>query len=241
MRVFGGRPDRVGSGSVPTVHRERRTTVRSVGSESRSLHTPLRPPCAVVSRSSLGQYVLKSVRKDARVSGMPVVVRPTSEVRAELSQITRRFDAGDGEPVFFGSHRRPQAVLVPFATWERLQATSDDGTLGSTGGPTVATRYGSNRPYSSPPADLSMLRGKRSGVVRLPKHLDWGPGRAYQVDDARQRRALYEVVLQEADSPAELEKYVNGQLLSLDWALLRLPPRVRALWEQQFPSLAATA
>lgn len=44
MRVFGGRPDRVGSGSVPTVHRERRTTVRSVGSESRSLHTPFDRP-----------------------------------------------------------------------------------------------------------------------------------------------------------------------------------------------------
>ncbi len=78
-------------------------------------------------------------------------------------------------------------------------------------------------------------------MVRLPKHLDWGPGRAYQVDDARQRRALYEVVLQEAGSAIELEKYVNGQLLSHDWKQLRLPPRVRALWEQQLPALAVTA
>ena len=40
----------------------------------------------------------------------------TSEVRAALGKITKRFDAGDTEPVFFGSHRRAQAVLVPIAT-----------------------------------------------------------------------------------------------------------------------------
>jgi hypothetical protein len=47
-------------------------------------------------------------------------VVPTSEVRATLGQITKRFDEGDTEPVFFGSHRRTQAVLVPIATWEGL-------------------------------------------------------------------------------------------------------------------------
>ena len=54
----------------------------------------------------------------------PVV--PTSEVRAALGQITKRFDAGDSEPVFFGSHRRAQAVLVPIATWEKLLAHAED-------------------------------------------------------------------------------------------------------------------
>jgi len=53
-------------------------------------------------------------------------VVPTSEVRAALSQITKRFDAGDPEPVFFGSHRRTQAVLVPIATWEKLLAHAED-------------------------------------------------------------------------------------------------------------------
>lgn len=50
----------------------------------------------------------------------------TSEIRAALSQITRRFDEGDTEPVFFGSHRRPQAVLVPIATWEKLLKHAED-------------------------------------------------------------------------------------------------------------------
>jgi len=57
---------------------------------------------------------------------MTEAVVPTSKVRAALGQITKRFDAGDPEPVFFGSHRRAQAVLVPIATWERLLAHAED-------------------------------------------------------------------------------------------------------------------
>ncbi len=57
---------------------------------------------------------------------MAEAVVPTSQVRAALGQITRRFDAGDPEPVFFGSHRRVQAVLVPISTWEKLLAHADD-------------------------------------------------------------------------------------------------------------------
>ena len=50
----------------------------------------------------------------------------TSEVRAALGQITKRFDAGDPDPIFFGSHRRAQAVLVPIVTWEKLLAHAED-------------------------------------------------------------------------------------------------------------------
>ncbi|MGH3446594.1 MAG: hypothetical protein ACRDQA_27775 [Nocardioidaceae bacterium] len=57
---------------------------------------------------------------------MADLVVPTSDVRASLSKITKRFDAGDTEPVFFGSHRRPQAVLVPIATWEKLLTYAED-------------------------------------------------------------------------------------------------------------------
>jgi antitoxin StbD len=57
---------------------------------------------------------------------MADTVIPTSEVRAALSKITKRFDAGDTEPVFFGSHRRPQAVLVPIAVWEKLLEHAED-------------------------------------------------------------------------------------------------------------------
>lgn len=57
---------------------------------------------------------------------MANAVVTTSEVRAALGAITQRFDAGDTDPVFFGSHRRAQAVLVPIATWEKLLANAED-------------------------------------------------------------------------------------------------------------------
>ena len=53
-------------------------------------------------------------------------VLATSEVRAGLGRITKGFDAGDTEPVFFGSHRRAQAVIVPIAVWEKLLAHAED-------------------------------------------------------------------------------------------------------------------
>ena len=53
-------------------------------------------------------------------------VMPTSEVRAALSKITKGFDAGDTAPVFFGSHRRTQAVIVPISIWEKLLVHAED-------------------------------------------------------------------------------------------------------------------
>lgn len=44
----------------------------------------------------------------------------TGEARDALHQIARRFDAGEGEPVYFGSHRRAQGVIVPVDVWEKL-------------------------------------------------------------------------------------------------------------------------
>lgn len=95
------------------------------------------------------------------------------------------------------------------------------------------------RPYVSPPTDLSTLREPQRVTVRLPKRLDWGPGRSYQLEMPRQRRAMYEVVLQEAATTEDLEEYLDARLLSADWPMLKPPPRVRAEWEQQLPYFPA--
>lgn len=50
----------------------------------------------------------------------------TGEARDALHRIARRFDAGDGEPVYFGSHRRAQGVIVPVEVWERLLERAED-------------------------------------------------------------------------------------------------------------------
>lgn len=55
-------------------------------------------------------------------------VLPTNEARAQLNQIATAFDrAGTtAEPVVFGSHRRPQAVIVPWELWRKLAPVIED-------------------------------------------------------------------------------------------------------------------
>jgi len=50
----------------------------------------------------------------------------TGAARDALHQIAQRFDAGEGEPVYFGSHRRAQGVIVPVRVWERLLEAAED-------------------------------------------------------------------------------------------------------------------
>lgn len=50
----------------------------------------------------------------------------TGEAREALHKIAKQFDAGEGEPVYFGSHRRAQGVIVPVEVWERLLEQAED-------------------------------------------------------------------------------------------------------------------
>jgi PHD/YefM family antitoxin component YafN of YafNO toxin-antitoxin module len=56
----------------------------------------------------------------------PVVIQvhPLSEVRQRLSGILARFrrEGAEAEPVAFGSHRKPEAVLLPYEVYERYEA-----------------------------------------------------------------------------------------------------------------------
>ena len=56
----------------------------------------------------------------------PVVIQvhPLSEVRARLSGILARFrrEGAAAEPVAFGSHRKPEAILIPYEAYERYEA-----------------------------------------------------------------------------------------------------------------------
>lgn len=55
-------------------------------------------------------------------------ILPTNEARARLNRIAVAFDeAGAGaEPVTFGSHRRPQAVIVPWELWRQIAPVLED-------------------------------------------------------------------------------------------------------------------
>jgi len=56
----------------------------------------------------------------------PIVlqVHPLSEVRQRLSGILARFrrEGAAAAPVAFGSHRKPEAVLLPYEVYERYEA-----------------------------------------------------------------------------------------------------------------------
>ncbi|MGH3266345.1 MAG: hypothetical protein ACRDNS_30625 [Trebonia sp.] len=56
----------------------------------------------------------------------PVVIQvhPLSEVRARLSGILARFrrEGATAEPVAFGTHRKPEAILLPYEAYERYEA-----------------------------------------------------------------------------------------------------------------------
>ena len=61
---------------------------------------------------------------------MLVQVHPLSEVRARLSGILARFrrEGADAEPVAFGSHRKPEAILLSYEVYERYEALARERT-----------------------------------------------------------------------------------------------------------------
>lgn len=55
-------------------------------------------------------------------------VTPVAAARAELSSVLRRFREGDREPVILGSHRRAEAVIIPFEDYQRgISGSVDPG------------------------------------------------------------------------------------------------------------------
>lgn len=55
-------------------------------------------------------------------------ILPTTEARAKLSQIAAQFerDGVAAKPVTFGSHRRPQGVIIPWKLWLEILPAIED-------------------------------------------------------------------------------------------------------------------
>lgn len=55
-------------------------------------------------------------------------ILPTTEARARLSQILAEFerDGVNAEPVTFGSHRRPQGVIIGWDLWLEILPAIED-------------------------------------------------------------------------------------------------------------------
>lgn len=54
-------------------------------------------------------------------------VLTTTETRDELNRIAARFSAegARANPIVFGSHRKPQAVILPIQVWEMVEDAWD--------------------------------------------------------------------------------------------------------------------
>lgn len=100
--------------------------------------------------------------------------------------------------------------------------------------------YAAIRPYTVPDT-LDELTGPTTGVLELPGHLDWGPRREYNLDDFSDSRLLYMRVIRESTHVEDLRRFLNTRVLMRLWSELVLPTRVRALWEDRFPSLGRAA
>jgi hypothetical protein len=86
--------------------------------------------------------------------------------------------------------------------------------------------------------DLTRLHGPSTGVVTLPITLNWTPRTRYDLAIETAARSLYQVVLREAHTEAEIETYLNADLLRRLWPSLTLPKALREFWESQHPTLA---
>src|SRR5439155_15421811 len=58
------------------------------------------------------------------------------------------------------------------------------------------------------PDAFDNLQGPATGSVELPLHLDWGPERSYNVDDAGSCSVLYQLTLQNSGSIEEICRIV---------------------------------
>jgi hypothetical protein len=99
--------------------------------------------------------------------------------------------------------------------------------------------YAERRPYTV--ADrLDDLTGPTTGVVELPHRMDWSGNSTYNLDSPARLATMYKTVLAEASTTDDLNTWLNKARLLELWPDLWLPPKIRKLWTERFPELAAT-
>lgn len=98
------------------------------------------------------------------------------------------------------------------------------------------SRYAEAKPYALPTA-LDELSGPTSGTLELPRHIDWGPRYVYDLGDEADVIVMYERVIRESQSPADLIELLDAATLRRLWPALFLPGPARAAWQRRFPEL----
>jgi hypothetical protein len=104
----------------------------------------------------------------------------------------------------------------------------------------MTTSYELRRPWTVPDT-LEELTGPTHGTVHLPKHLDWSEQGVYDLDNPKHLGVMYERVIRESTTAADLDHYLDAATLVRIWRRMWLPQPVRALWEARFPDLRQAA
>jgi hypothetical protein len=104
------------------------------------------------------------------------------------------------------------------------------------GGAPAGSRYVDQRRYLVP-TSLADLTGPVGGVVRLDRWLDWSGDSTYCLGDPGDLQVMYQTVLNQAASMADLCRWLDSDTLRRVWPSLWLPAGLRALWQARFPEL----
>lgn len=118
---------------------------------------------------------------------------------------------------------------------------SIDNSVGVQSGVMVDTAAISHHPGSpgrgvrralGPPPDWTGSAARTSGWVIIPDHVDpTNPQRVYEIDDADERKYLYEIVLADGNAD-DINRLIDGGTLAELWDRLYLPRHVRCAWRQ---------
>ncbi|MDT5041486.1 MAG: hypothetical protein QOE51_2471 [Actinoplanes sp.] len=92
------------------------------------------------------------------------------------------------------------------------------------------------------PESLAELAGPDRGQVSLPVRLAWSGPISFDVSDHKERLTLYRTLL-DCGQREDIVRYVNAELLQLDWPRIRrlTGRRLVSLWEQRLPELVAAS
>ncbi|THV41477.1 hypothetical protein FAB82_11500 [Glycomyces buryatensis] len=87
------------------------------------------------------------------------------------------------------------------------------------------------------PERLEYLIGPTSGVIELPRHLDWSGRPQYDLGQPGRIMDLYRTVIAEATRPTDLYSFLDARTLLELWPRMWIPAHIRQAWEHAFPEL----
>lgn len=103
-------------------------------------------------------------------------------------------------------------------------------------GAPAGSRYVDQRSYTVAES-LADLHGPTSGLVTLDRWLDWSGDSTYDLDDPGDLQVMYQTVLNQAATDADLCRWLDGATLLRLWPSMWLPARLRLLWQARLPEL----